>query len=232
MKLAIMQPYFFPYLGYWQLIYAVDKFIIFDDVNYSKGGWINRNRILINGEPKFITVPLDKASRLKKINCTSLITSSSWREGLVKKIYYSYRSSPFYSDIFPTIEELILFEESNLSVYLTYQIKGLSTLLGLTADIFLASEMDSSQQLSGQDRILNICLQEKASSYVNLRGGIGLYDPKIFQLNGINLKFHHMNEIQYLQRSTRFFPSLSIIDVLMQIGLSEARKLLPNFSIN
>ena len=79
MKIAIMQPYFFPYIGYWQLIHAVDHFVIYDDVNYIKGGWINRNRILINGKPAYITVPLHKASAFKRICDTDLQPSPFWR---------------------------------------------------------------------------------------------------------------------------------------------------------
>ena len=110
MKLAIMQPYFFPYVGYWQLLNAVDRFVVYDDVNYIKGGWINRNRILINGKPSYITIPLNRASPNNLICDLTLQTSPVWRRKMIKSIENTYRKAPYFDEIFPTIEKSINYE--------------------------------------------------------------------------------------------------------------------------
>src|SRR5215470_12501960 len=126
MKLAIMQPYFFPYIGYWQLIHAVDRFVIYDDVNYIKGGWINRNRILINNKPTYITASLSQASPFKLICDTTLQPSPRWRDKLAKAIEVTYHRAPNFAEVFPVLERLIRNETTILSDYLTHQLKTLS----------------------------------------------------------------------------------------------------------
>ena len=139
MKLAIMQPYLFPYVGYWQLIHAVDRFVIYDDVNYIKGGWVNRNRILINETPSYITLPLHQASSYKCICDTSLQISINWRGKLLKMINNTYRKFPFFTDVFPVLEEVILYETENLADFLANQLLKLSGFIGITTEFVLTS---------------------------------------------------------------------------------------------
>jgi hypothetical protein len=217
-SLAIMQPYFFPYLGYWQLIHAVDRFIIYDDVNYIKGGWINRNRLLINGEPSYITVPLNQSSSNKRICDIALDQSSLWRNKLVKMVEMTYRKSPYFNEVFPMVEKLIRYESNNLSSYLVYQLQTLAVFMGIKSEIEITSGYYKNEQLSGQARVLDICKLEKTNIYINLQGGKTLYDEEEFERAGINLKFILMRQLAYKQRSVKFFPYLSIIDVLMEVG--------------
>lgn len=231
MKLAIMQPYFFPYIGYWQLIHAVDRFVIYDDVNYIKNGWINRNRILINGTPTYITVPLFQSSSFKKICDTSIQPSLIWRNKLVKMVDNTYRRSPHFDEEFPVIDELIRHESDNLADYLAYQLQSLSTIMGIKTDFVVSSRCYGNNDLTGQERIIDICKREGATTYINPQGGQSLYNTETFRSNGIDLSFIVMQHLPYKQRATNFVPSLSIIDVLMEIGSLEIKRYLEAFEL-
>ncbi|MDF1594395.1 MAG: WbqC family protein [Desulfobacterales bacterium] len=215
MKIAVMQPYFFPYIGYWQLIHAVDHFVIYDDVNYIKGGWINRNRILINEKPSYITVPLHKASSFKRICDTVLQPSPFWRKNLVKTVEMNYRKAPYFEEVFPIVADLIRFEVENLSDYLVYQLKTLSKFMGINTHFRETSRYYGNSALHGQARILDICKREAATVYINLQGGQALYERNAFTQFGVELKFIKPATLEYKQFGSGHVPWLSIIDVLM-----------------
>lgn len=229
--IAIMQPYFFPYIGYWQLIHAVDRFVIYDDVNYIKGGWINRNRLLINGVPAYITAPLQQASPYKHICDTALKPSSIWRDKLVKMIEITYRRRPYFSEVFPIIQSLIRYEANNLSDYLVYQLQTLATFMGIKTEYVATSRCYENDYLSGQARVLNICKREQASTYINPQGGQALYDAETFRNEGIDLNFIVMRPLPYKQRNIEFIPYLSIIDALMEIGPFDIKHHLNTFDL-
>lgn len=231
MKLAVMQPYFFPYLGYWQLIHAVDKFVIYDDVNYIKGGWINRNRILVNGNPVYITVPLHRASPYKRICDIAIQFSPVWRDKLVKMVKITYGKAGYFDEVFPIIEILVRTELMKLSNYLSHQIQTLAAYMGIRTQIVMTSQIYGNDHLSGQARLLDICRREGASIYINPRGGQSLYDPEAFRNAGIDLQFLVMRPIPYKQRATRFVPYLSIIDVLMDVGPVEIKNHIDEFDL-
>lgn len=130
----------------------------------------------------------------------------------------TYRRAPYFQEIFPVIEKLIRFESNNLSDYLTHQLKTLSAAVGITTDFVVTSRWYANSQLSGQDRLLDICAREGAQVYINLRGGQSLYDDETFRNAGITLRFIGMRGLSYPQRTAGFVPSLSIIDALMEIG--------------
>lgn len=218
MKLAIMQPYFFPYIGYWQLLHGVDRFVIYDDVNYIKGGWINRNRILINGKPRYISVPLYHASPNKRICDISLQSSHAWRRKIIKTIINTYQKSPFFSVIFPVLEKMISYETDSLVDYLAQHLKTLATYLGINTEFVVTSRCYQNHDMAGQERIIDICKREGATTYINPQGGQTLYDTETFQNAGIDLQFIVMQQIPYKQRTAEFVPYLSIIDALMEIG--------------
>ena len=229
--IAIMQPYFFPYIGYWQLIHAVDRFVIYDDVNYIKGGWINRNRLLINGEPVYITVPLYQSSPYKRICDTTLQPSTIWRNKLVKMVEITYRKAPCFAEAFPVIESLIRYEADNLADYLAHQLQMLAAFMGIKTVFVLTSRCYDNEHLSGQSRVLDICKREKASIYLNLRGGQSLYDAEIFRGSGITLRFTAIHPLPYKQRGGEFSPYLSIIDALMEVGPVEIKRHLDAFDL-
>lgn len=215
MKLAIMQPYFFPYIGYWQLIHSVDRFVIYDDVNYIKRGWVNRNRILINGEPKFITVPLQSSSQNKRICDTQLQSSNKWRKKLLRMLEVTYRRSLYFDDVFPVIEKMIVNESCNLSEYMSDVITSLVGWMGIKTDVVLSSRIYRNNGIFGQERIIDICKREKADVYINLQGGKELYTPELFSESSIDLIFLSSKDHPYKQFGNEFVPWLSIIDVMM-----------------
>ena len=231
MKLAIMQPYFFPYIGYWQLIHAVDRFVIYDDVNYIKGGWVNRNRILINGESAYITVPLHQASPNKKICDTSLQPSSIWRDKLVKMLEMTYAKAPYYADVYPLVKELIRNEAVNLADYLAHQLQALSIFMGIGTAFVVTSRCYENDNLSGQDRLIDISTREGATTYINPQGGQSLYNYDSFRNAEIDLQFILMRQIPYRQRAAGFIPHLSIIDALMEVGPVGIRQHLDSFDL-
>jgi len=231
MRLAVMQPYFFPYIGYWQLIHAVDRFVIYDDVNYIKGGWINRNRILINEKPAYITVPLHQSSPNKCIYDITLQPGTFWRDKLVKMVEITYRKAPHFDEVFPVMEGLIRYEAQNLADYLTHQLLSLSAFMKIKTEFVATSRCYANNGLSGQSRLLDINKREGATTYINPQGGQALYDAEVFRHAGIDLKFIVMRPLTYRQGASGFFPNLSIIDSLMEIGPDEVRNHLDAFDL-
>ena len=214
MKLAIMQPYFFPYLGYWQMLNAVDTFVIYDDVNYIKNGWINRNNILSNGTGHLVTLALDKASPFKKINETFILSGA--REKVLGFIRNSYLKAPFFKQAFPLIEEVVSYPENNISLFLENQFKKVFSYLGIKTKILLSSrDVEKDLSLPAQDKVLQICKNTGARQYINAIGGQELYDKSTFAENGVELNFIKMNAVRYQQFGNDFAPNLSIIDVMM-----------------
>lgn len=229
MKLAIMQPYFFPYVGYWQLIHAVDRFVIYDDVNYIKGGWVNRNRILVNGKPTFITVPLHQSSPFKRICDTSMQPSLAWRAKLVKMVELTYRKATYFVEVFPVVEDLIRHQTDNLSDYLAHQLKTLSAFMGINTEFVVTSRCYKNNELSGQERVLDVCKREGATTYINLQGGQALYERTAFTQHGVDLKFLIPSAKEFKQFGSTHVPWLSIIDVMMFNSRSQLSALLHQF---
>ena len=214
MNVGVMQPYFFPYIGYWQLICAVDTYVLFDDVNYIKRGWINRNRILCNGDVRFFNVYLNHASQNKKIN-EILINDDELNDNNIKIIYEAYRNAPFFSDAFPVIENILSCSEKNLARFNGYLIKHICDYLKIKTNIIYSSEIKKNNELKGQDKIISICNILGATDYINAIGGMDLYDEKCFFDNHINLHFLKTKDFSYKQFDDEFHGNLSIIDVMM-----------------
>lgn len=228
MKLAIMQPYLFPYIGYFQLINAVDKFVILDDVNFIMKGWINRNRILVNGKEHLFSVPLKKASQNKAIYSIEL-AEGNWREKFLKTIDMSYRKAPFFRDCYNLLDELIKLPNNNLSQWLTYQIRNICNYLEIKTTIAGSSSVYCNNQLKGQTRIIDICRQENAETYFNAIGGRALYQEGDFKKQNIGLHFINTLEIRYKQFDNEFISFLSIIDMMMFNDKQHIKKMLTNY---
>jgi hypothetical protein len=214
MKLAIMQPYLFPYIGYFQLINAVDKFIILDDVNFITRGWINRNRILVNGEEHLFSVPIKKVSQNKLIYDCEL-AEGNWKRKLLKTIEHSYKGAPFYNDCIDILSSIFFSTENNLSKWITFQLKGICNYLDVSTPFVDSSKLYSNNHLKGKDKIVDICKKERADIYYNSIGGKDLYDYEAFKKNNIELRLLSTRMGKYSQFRYEFVPSLSIIDVMM-----------------
>jgi len=215
MTVAIMQPYLFPYLGYFQLIAAADRFVIYDDVAFSRGGWINRNRLLDpdSGSPFWITVPVGPPDR---IDLTEIASPGRWREKLLRRIEASYRTAPYFPTVWPMVEECLSSGETALGPYLSNTLRRTVAYLGIDTELVSSSQSHpASRDLSGADRVLAIAEAEGASTYLNAEGGTALYDAERFRSAGITLAFLHHQEIPYPQSLPGFAPRLSIIDAMM-----------------
>lgn len=230
MKVGIMQPYFFPYLGYWQLINAVDKYVIFDDVNYIKRGWINRNRILYNGEIRYLNVYLKGVSQNKLINEIEIGDQEKNKNNLTI-IHHAYNKAPYFKDFYPVVEAIINQNATNVADYNGILLNNICEYLGIKTEVVRSSQIDKDNSLRGQDKILDICKRLNATEYYNAIGGRDLYDNIRFRSDGIDLFFLKTDEICYHQFDRKFEPNLSIIDVLMFNSVEETRKLLDRYQL-
>ena len=229
MKLAIMQPYLFPYLGYFQLIRAVDVFIIYDDVNYTNRGWINRNNILVQNKSRRFTMELEGASQNKLIN---EIGVGGRNDKLLKTIQLNYSKAPYFRRAFPVIESILNQEEKNLARFLSHQLKQICDYFGFSPCWIISSDLEKDVNLRAQDKILAICEKLGGTHYVNMPGGKGLYDRQSFQAKGIKLSFIQPLPMKYSQFRKEFLPNLSIIDVMMFNSADEIlNNLLPGFDL-
>ncbi|MBP2446513.1 WbqC family protein [Rhizobium leguminosarum] len=214
MKLAIMQPYFFPYIGYFQLIHAVDKFVVYDNIKYTKKGWINRNRILRNGEDSTFSLPIKAASDSLDI-CDRTLSTEFDRDKLVNQIQGAYRRAPFFSNAFPVIEQAIRFQDSNLYSYIFNSIMKVCDYLGIKTEFIVSSKMTIDHDLRAETKVLALCEEAGASVYINAIGGVELYSRETFNARDIDLKFIKSKPFEYPQFGGEFIPWLSIIDVIM-----------------
>ena len=232
MKLGIMQPYFFPYIGYWQLMNAVDTYVIYDDVTFIKNGWINRNRILINGEARYFNLPTVGAGSYILIKDVELSKERKLFDKLIKSLEIAYKKAPFYEETMPLLRNIILSDKKYMAELLELQIRAVAKHLNMKTNILLSSrDVEKDTSLHAQDKVLNICRNLKAAEYYNAVGGLELYDKEIFSQNGIKLSFLSTDSVNYKQYKNDFVPYLSIIDVLMFNGATGTQALLNNFKL-
>lgn len=230
MKLGIMQPYFFPYLGYWQLIQAVDQYVIYDDVNYKKG-WMNRNRILIGGEPAYFNVPLLKASQNKKINEIEVNHDEGLVQQNLRKIQSAYGKAPYFREVYPLVYQVLTGNGRYLSEYLADSIKLICSYLNIQTDILISSDIPKNNTLKGQDRIFDICRVLRADIYYNAIGGQQLYSYQAFRENKIKLGFIKSYPVPYRQFSKEFISNLSILDIMMFNSSKKIQEMICSYEI-
>jgi len=228
MKVAVMQPYFFPYLGYFQLIQAVDAFVVYDDVNYIKKGWINRNYILTKDDKQLLTIPLKDASQNRLINEIEMCAMNRKNIETIRQRYYK---APQFSCIFPLVEDIMMQSEKNLARFLNYGLRGVCHYLDLHPRWYISSTLKKDNKLKGQEKILAICEELKATHYINAPGGRNIYDKKVFTSRGIQLSFIQPKSIAYCQFGNKFLPNLSIIDVMMFNNKEQCTKLLKEYEL-
>ena len=206
-KLAIMQPYFFPYIGYFQLIHAVDEFIIYDNIEYTKKGWINRNQISNSGSNRIITLPIKKASDY--LNIIDRELAPCWdqdKEKMLNLIKSSYCKSPFFKESYNVIERCLMYEDANLFNFVFNSVKSINEYLNIQTPITVSSSLGINHELTGKDKIISICKNQHAPVYINAIGGVDLYSKDEFQSHNIRLNFIKPNPD---------INKLSIIDLMM-----------------
>lgn len=225
MRIAVMQPYLFPYLGYFQLLHSVDTFVLLDDVAFINKGWINRNRLLVNQEAYLFTIPLAGSSQNKLIQDIGLHPDDRARRKLLATIRQAYSAAPEFAQVFPLVEQVLLSQEPDLTALVLSSLALINEYVGLPVPLVRSSALAKSDQAIGQARIIAICQHLGAHEYVNMAGGAALYAAPEFARQGIKLTFLQPTLTPYRQGSTAFVPGLSIIDVLMHNSPMRAREL-------
>jgi hypothetical protein len=222
MKGAIMQPYFLPYIGYFQLIASVDQFIVYDNIKYTKKGWINRNRMLLNGTDVMFSLPLKKGSDSLDVLERELAADFD-RTKLLNQFKGAYGGAPQFELTYPVLERIVRHEDANLFCYIYHSIVRLCEHLDIKTEIRISSEIAIDHELKGQDKVLALCKAAGADTYINTIGGVELYAKDDFRIQGIDLQFIKARPFEYAQFRAPFVPWLSIVDVLMFNPLNTVR---------
>ena len=230
MKLAVMQPYFLPYIGYFQMFTAVDRYVIFDDVNFIKAGWIHRNRLLCQGQVQYFGISVAGASQNKKINEHLLARDEKTVGKTLRTIAQSYAKAPNFGEIMPLIEKIYASDEENLARFLRESIETVLARLEITTPLCFSSEYPN-PELHGTERILDLCERLGADTYLNAIGGRALYREENFAERGLRLGFLQTGEVRDDQGHEPFEPNRSILDLLMRCSPEELREQLRNYEI-
>ncbi|GGO79552.1 hypothetical protein GCM10011348_14120 [Marinobacterium nitratireducens] len=229
MKLAVMQPYLFPYIGYFQLMYAADLFLIYDDVAYIKQGYINRNSILSPNGPVRFTVSVPGASSNKLIS--SLNFSTDVKKAL-RTVEQSYSKTPHFASVFPIVQKTLEQEDRSIAAVCQKSYEEIFEYLCVEKNIKKTSELDYDRSASAQDRLIALCQKFEASCYINAPGGRKLYAKSDFAAKGIDLKFINSLSVEYSQGQKKFTQNLSIIDVLMNCTPDEIKYLFGRYELD
>ena len=229
-SIGIMQPYFMPYIGYFQLIEAVDEFIIYDNIQYTKKGWINRNRILVNGTDKYITLPLKKDSDFLDVRERCLADSFEPQK-MLRQIETAYHKAPYFRQTFELLEPIIRYSNRNLFEYIYHSVVSVCNYLGIDTPIVISFHLSYDNDLKAQEKVLAICKERKSDRYINAIGGMKLYHPEKFAKEKIELCFIQTMCREYSQMNCEFIPDLSIVDVCMFNSREKIQSMLKEYRI-
>ncbi len=233
MTIAVMQPYFLPYIGYWQLINAVDVFVVYDNIEFSKNGWFHRNNILCNGKKNMFSIPLKKASDYLDVRERYLADNAQKEiEKIVAKIQNEYRKAPYYHNVIGLVRDVFMYEEANLFQFIFYSIKSICAYLEIETTLYISSRIAIDHNLKAVEKVIAINRALQSEIYFNPIGGQKLYDKAIFDAAGIKLRFLESLSKPYSQFENDFVPSLSILDVLMFNNKDEIRSMLNEYKLS
>jgi hypothetical protein len=209
-----MQPYFMPYVGYFQLISAVDLFVVYDNIKYTKKGWINRNRMLLNGTASVFSLPLAGAPDSLDIRDREI--APVFRvETLLARVHGAYRRAPYFEPTYALLEQILATDERNLFRFLESSIRRTSDHLGIQTEIRRSSSVPIDHELRGQERVIAMCEAVGTDTYVNAIGGVELLSAEAFRARGMELRFLKSEPHEYPQLGDGFVAQLTILDVLM-----------------
>jgi hypothetical protein len=225
MTLGIMQPYFLPYIGYWQLLAAVDQFVIYDNIQYTKKGWINRNRFLRDGQDVYFTVPLKKASDYLAV-AEREVAADFDRDQLLRSWAAAYRRAPHLGEVWPLLERIVRAPLSNLFDYVHHSVTEVAAFLDIHTPIVVSSTIPIDHALRGEHKVLALCEALGADRYLNSIGGVELYSAPAFAARSVALEFLRPRPREYAQLGRPFVPNLSIVDVLMFNPKATVREML------
>jgi hypothetical protein len=228
---AVMQPYLLPYVGYFQLVRLADEFVLHDDVQYIKGGWINRNRMLVNGASAWFTLSVRHADHALPICERQWHDAKRESQALLRRFDAAYRRAPHCAEVMPIIRAALAFPSDNVADSLAHCLGVVCHHLGLTTHVRSSRTLGLGPALAGQDRVLEICARLGATAYVNLPGGVDLYDPAAFGVRGLKLNFIQPALAPYPQLGAAFVAGLSIVDVLMFNSRDRVREMLADYTL-
>lgn len=232
MIVSILQPYLFPYIGYFQLINHSDICVLSDDVQYIKNGWINRNRILSHGKAAWLTRPVLYGPHHLSIRDRRYQPGTTMVNRCLRQIRASYQHAPHFDTIFPVLQETLKHPDLNVAAFNIESIRRLAKELGITTRFVVASELAKTPCLAGQELVIDICKRLNATRYVNPLGGMALYHRDRFAIDGITLGFLRSTVPEYAQFSNAGVRSLSIIDVMMFNDIRRMRELMEHYRID
>lgn len=231
-SIAIMQPYVFPYIGYFQLIDAVNTFVFYDDVHFIKKGWIHRNRVLMDGNDYFFTIPLQKASQNKRINEIKVLETEAWLENWYRTLYQCYAKAPNYITVMELIRHIMDGSYETISELAIKSVKNISSYIGLSTSFEVSSEgYPGTRGMEKADRLIAISKQSGKTIYINPMGGKELYEKSYFKEQGITLLFIENELVPYSQFKKGFVGGLSILDVLMFNSPKEITQLVQQYKL-
>jgi hypothetical protein len=222
MNVGIMQPYLFPYLGYFHLLHAVDTVVIYDDIEYTKKGWINRNRVVHDGRLQTFTVPLRKASDYLEIRERE-ISPSFDKDKLRRQLGQAFNKCEFGEQSLAIVDSCLACDESNLFSFVAHSLDVICEELALKVHRVRSSTVGIDRNLRGEERVLAICESLGGTTYRNLPGGVALYDSSRFAARGVSLEFISPSNRAYTQRSSTFIPKLSILDTIANLSIDTVR---------
>lgn len=226
MIVSIMQPYLFPWIGYFQLIAQADVFVLYDDASYIKQGYINRNALLSAGQVQRFTLPVPGASSNKRIGDLAFDTQV---EKLLKTLRQNYLHAPAFQNVMPLIEDVLLHSDRDITASCQRAIENILGYLGLTRRLIRSSALDYDRTENAENKVIGMCKALGGDIYVNSTGGRHLYSAPAFAAQGITLRFLQANNVAYDQGTPEFVPNLSIIDVLMHCTPAAVRQALDHY---
>jgi len=222
MRLGLHQPYFFPYLGYYQLLFGVDRFVAYDDVAWIKGGWIHRNRLRSQAGPAWFTIPTRGASSRAPLD-TVKVAEGSWREKMLRTFEQSYARAPFRQPVLTMVRSVVATPSPFVADIAVASLTAVRDYLGFTTPIHRARNRYQPSAARGQDRVISICRAERATEYLNATGGSALYDRQAFERAGIALRFVHTGNPSE--------SALSIVDTLMHNSIEQVRAMVAAYEL-
>lgn len=228
MSCAIMQPYLFPYLGYYQLVYSAEKFVFYDDVNFIKRGYINRNNILVNGIAQRFTIPVPGATQNEKINTFEFSTDV---KKVLKTIEQSYKKAPYFQEVYKIVEAVLTSKNRSVTDICRLSVEKVFDYLDIRKQYYISSELEYDRDISAADKLISISKNLNCTHYINSPGGIELYNKDYFKERGIDLSFIQMVASTYSQNGDNFVPYLSMIDVLMWNNKEQVKRLLEQYEL-
>lgn len=231
-KIAIMQPYFFPYIGYFQLVDAVDEFVIYDNIQFTKKGWVQRNRVLVNGESRYISLQIKKnSSNLNVVNRFLADSFDEEKKRMLRRLQVAYSRAPYFDDTFKLLQKSINFKDNNLFLYIYNSFIMTCNYIKIKTKITVSSTLNIDHDLKAKNKVVAICKALDADIYINPIGGVELYNKREFRQEGIDLRFLRAKDITYKQFDNKFVPNLSIIDVMMFNFKEDIYKMLDEYEL-